>query len=65
MYVLSAKKGKVDSGKYRQKLRGGPDTLVKFIKKCDGSNYKVRQLFLLQSVTACYYKVRQLFCYIV
>ena len=33
--------------------------LVKFITKCDGCSYKVRQRFLWQSVTAYYYKVRQ------
>ena len=37
--------------------------LVEFITKCEGSYYKVRQLILLQSATACCYKVWQLFYY--
>ena len=40
-----------------------PTIYFKFITKCDKCYYKVRQLFLLQSATVSYYKVRQLFYY--
>ena len=40
-----------------------PTIYFKFITKCDKCDYKVRQLFLLQSAMVCYYKVRQLFYY--
>ena len=41
------------------KLYGKGISLAKFITKCDGNYYKVRQLILLQSMAAYYYKVRQ------